>query len=140
MKSSCDARRRSSTPSVIPGHVPILEAVVPRTNAALVIVDPLMPYLHRRHNANSDQDVRRALAALKTRGERTGAAIVVVRHLNKSLSANPLYRGGGNIGIIGADCMSPASRSLRGLRSLRPRRHPAAPGVTRIGHCRHAMI
>ncbi|MBW3634189.1 MAG: AAA family ATPase, partial [Chloroflexi bacterium] len=89
-------------PFVIPGDVPILEAVVQRANAALVIVDPLMAYLHRRHNANSDQDVRRALAALKTLGERTGAAIVVVRHLNKSLTANPLYRGGGSIGIIGA--------------------------------------
>ena len=35
-------------------------------------------------------------------GQRTGVAIVVVRHLNKSLGANPLYRGGGSIGIIGA--------------------------------------
>src|SRR5918998_1061223 len=92
----------SGRPFVIPGDVPILEALVQRANAALVIVDPLMAYLHRRHNANSDQDVRRALAALKTLGERTGASIVVVRHLNKSLSANPLYRGGGSIGIIGA--------------------------------------
>jgi hypothetical protein len=89
-------------PFVIPGDVPILEALVQRAEAALVIVDPLMAYLHRRHNANSDQDVRRALAALKTLGERTGAAIVVVRHLNKSAGANPLYRGGGSIGIIGA--------------------------------------
>jgi hypothetical protein len=89
-------------PFVIPGDVPVLESIVLRTETALVIVDPLMAYLHRRHNANSDQDVRRALAALKTLGERTGAAIVVVRHLNKSPSANPLYRGGGSIGIIGA--------------------------------------
>ncbi len=89
-------------PFVIPGDVPVLEGVVLHTETALVIVDPLMAYLHRRHNANSDQDVRRALAALKTLGERTGAAIVVVRHLNKSTSANPLYRGGGSIGIIGA--------------------------------------
>ena len=89
-------------PFIIPGDVPVLEGVVLHTETALVIVDPLMAYLHRRHNANSDQDVRRALAALKTLGERTGAAIVVVRHLNKSTSANPLYRGGGSIGIIGA--------------------------------------
>jgi hypothetical protein len=87
---------------VIPGHVLVLEGVVVRTNAALVIVDPLMAYLQRGHNANSDQDVRRALASLKAVGERTGVAIVVVRHLNKSSSANPLYRGGGSIGIIGA--------------------------------------
>ena len=89
-------------PFVIPGHVLLLEALVVRTNAALVIVDPLMAYLQLGHNANSDQDVRRAFAALKTLGERTGAAIVVVRHLNKSTGANPLYRGGGSIGIIGA--------------------------------------
>jgi hypothetical protein len=89
-------------PFVIPGNVPVLESIVLHTETALVIVDPLMAYLHRRHNANSDQDVRRALAALKTLGERTGVAIVVVRHLNKSPGANPLYRGGGSIGIIGA--------------------------------------
>jgi hypothetical protein len=87
---------------VIPGDVPILEDTVRHTGAALLIVDPLMAYLHRRHNANSDQDVRRALVALKILGERTGVAIVVVRHLNKTASANPLYRGGGSIGIIGA--------------------------------------
>jgi len=34
--------------------------------------------------------------------ERTGAAVVLVRHLNKSQGGNPLYRGGGSIGIIGA--------------------------------------
>jgi hypothetical protein len=89
-------------PFVIPDDIPILETVILYADATLVIVDPLMAYLHRRHNANSDQDVRRALAALKTLGERSGAAIVVVRHLNKSASANPLYRGGGSIGIIGA--------------------------------------
>ncbi len=89
-------------PFVIPGHLLLLEALVVRTNAALVILDPLVAYLQRGHNANNDQGVRQALASLKTLGERTGAAIVVVRHLNKSASANPLYRGGGSIGIIGA--------------------------------------
>jgi hypothetical protein len=89
-------------PFTIPGHVLLLEALVIRTNATLVIVDPLMAYLQRGHNANSDQDVRRALASLKSLGDRTGAAIVVVRHLNKTSGANPLYRGGGSIGIIGA--------------------------------------
>jgi hypothetical protein len=34
--------------------------------------------------------------------ERTGAALVLVRHLNKTQGGNPLYRGGGSIGIIGA--------------------------------------
>ena len=53
-------------------------------------------------NSNRDQDVRRALTPLKRMAERTGAAVVLVRHLNKTPGGNPLYRGGGSIGIIGA--------------------------------------
>jgi putative DNA primase/helicase len=89
-------------PFVIPGHLLLLEAIVIRTNATLVIIDPLMAYMQPGHSANSDQAVRRALASLKAVGDRTGVAIVVVRHLNKSSSTNPLYRGGGSIGILGA--------------------------------------
>jgi hypothetical protein len=86
----------------IPDHVYLLEEIIGRTQAALLIIDPLVAFLSRGHNANSDQGVRRAFHSLKGLAERTGAAIVAVRHLNKSPSANPLYRGGGSIGIIGA--------------------------------------
>jgi hypothetical protein len=89
-------------PVAVPDDVGLLEAIARRIDAALVIIDPLVAYLASGLSANSDQDVRRALAALKQFGERTGAAIVVVRHLNKSTGSNPLYRGGGSIGIIGA--------------------------------------
>jgi putative DNA primase/helicase len=68
----------------------------------MVIVDPLMAYLGGEVNAHRDQDVRRALYPLKLLAERTGVAVLVVRHLNKMAGANPLYRGGGSIGIIGA--------------------------------------
>jgi hypothetical protein len=34
--------------------------------------------------------------------ERIGAAVLIVRHLNKSEGNNPLYRGGGSIGFVGA--------------------------------------
>lgn len=89
-------------PLALPGDTVVLDTIVERLDVALVILDPLVAYLQRRHNANSDQAVRSALAELKTLGERTGAAIIVVRHLNKSSTVNPLYRGGGSIGIIGA--------------------------------------
>jgi hypothetical protein len=49
-----------------------------------------------------DHDVRRALAPLAAVAERTGAAVQLVRHLSKSEGKNPVYRGGGSIGIIGA--------------------------------------
>lgn len=79
-----------------------LEQTIIASGAKLVIVDPLMAYLPSTTNAHRDQDIRRVMAPLKEVAERTGAAILVVRHLNKGMSANVLYRGGGSIGIIGA--------------------------------------
>jgi hypothetical protein len=86
-------------PFALPRDLPILEAIVQRLDAALVVIDPLVAFLRP---ATSDQHVRHALGALKATAERTGAAIVIVRHLNKSGGANPLYRGLGSIGIIAA--------------------------------------
>jgi len=70
--------------------------------AALVVIDSILAFLSGEVNSNRDQDVRRALTPLKRMAERTGAAVVLVRHLNKSPGGNSLYRGGGSIGIIGA--------------------------------------
>jgi hypothetical protein len=92
----------TETLGAIPDHLYVIEEIITRTRAALLIIDPLVAFLARGHNANSDQGVRRAFHALKGLAERTGVAIVAVRHLNKSMTANPLYRGGGSIGIIGA--------------------------------------
>src|SRR5215210_2938193 len=61
-----------------------------------------MAFLSGDTNSHRDQDVRRALAPLAALAQRTGAAILIVRHLNKASGGNTLYRGGGSIGIIGA--------------------------------------
>ena len=95
-------RTESGRPFALPADLPILDAVVARIDAALVVFDPLVAFLRSGGSANVDQHVRQTLAALRASAERTGAAIVAVRHLNKSLSTNPLYRGLGSIGIIGA--------------------------------------
>jgi len=79
-----------------------LEEAIQKTRASLVIVDPLMAYLPDERDSHRDQDIRRALAPLAALAARTGVAVLVVRHLNKSSGGNPLYRGGGSIGIIGA--------------------------------------
>ena len=89
-------------PFVIPDDIPRLERAVRQVGAALVVIDPIMAFLSGEVNSNRDQDVRRALTPLKQMAERTGAAIVLVRHLNKTPGGNPLYRGGGSIGLIGA--------------------------------------
>jgi hypothetical protein len=61
-----------------------------------------MAFLSGAVDAHRDQDVRRALASMAYMAARTGAAVVIVRHMNKSSGSNPLYRGGGSIGIVGA--------------------------------------
>ncbi|MGH9507831.1 MAG: AAA family ATPase, partial [Terriglobales bacterium] len=85
-------------------EIETLRAAVTRVGAALVILDPLMAYLGRGAECNSfrDQDVRQVLAPLAALAGETGVAIVMIRHLRKAADGNPLYRGGGSIGIIGA--------------------------------------
>ena len=84
------------------GSLLALEEAVTNVGARLVLIDPLMAYLGATTNSHKDQDVRGLLAPLSKLAERTGAAIVMVRHLNKVAIGQPLHRGGGSIGIIGA--------------------------------------
>jgi hypothetical protein len=87
---------------VLPGDSHFIKAAVEKMGAALVVIDPLTAYLGAEINSHRDTDCRRALFPLAKLAEDTGAAVLVVRHLNKAAGGNPLYRGGGSIGIIGA--------------------------------------
>ena len=82
--------------------VDALRRAIIDVGAKLVTIDPLMAFLPSQSDSHRDQDVRRVLAPLKDLAEETGAAIVLVRHLNKSQGGSAIYRGGGSIGIIGA--------------------------------------
>jgi hypothetical protein len=86
----------------IPRDLPLIEHAIREVRAGLLIIDPLMAFLSAETNAHRDQDVRRALAPLAKLAEKTAVAALVVRHLNKRSGGEPLYRGGGSIGIIGA--------------------------------------
>jgi archaellum biogenesis ATPase FlaH len=79
-----------------------VEQAIAEVDAAILVIDPLVAFLSDTVNANRDQDVRRSLSLLADLAERTGTAVVAVRHLRKSGADNPIYRGGGSIGIIGA--------------------------------------
>jgi AAA domain len=79
-----------------------LEIEIKRTKAILVILDPLMALLGRNIDSSRDQDVREVFTPLAQLAERTGCAILIIRHLNKGSSDNILYRGAGSIGIIAA--------------------------------------
>jgi hypothetical protein len=81
--------------------IPQIESAIETYNAKLLVIDPIMSYLPGDVNSHRDQDVRRALIHLTGLAQRTGVAVVVIRHLNKQVGPNPLYRGGGSIALIG---------------------------------------
>jgi putative DNA primase/helicase len=79
-----------------------LEAVVNETEARLVMVDPLDAYL-QGVDGHRNSEVRGVLAPLSAMLERTGAAGLLVHHLNKDASTvNALYRAGGSLAFVAA--------------------------------------
>lgn len=124
-------------PRLSPADLVEVESAVREVGALLVIVDPLVAYLAQDVDAHRDQDVRRSLATLRGLAERTGAAAVVIRHLNKSQGENALYRGGGSIGIVAAARSglllaaepNDASRERRVLASVKSNLAPAPPSL-----------
>jgi len=72
-----------------------------RTCPTLVIIDPLMTVLGPGISASNDQQIRETFRHLTNLARNTNCTFLIVRHLNKGSSGNPLYRGGGSIGIIG---------------------------------------
>ncbi|HEU4649010.1 MAG TPA: AAA family ATPase [Gemmatimonadales bacterium] len=85
----------------LPDDIGPISAEVERRGVRLVIIDPLGAYLGEHINSWRDADVRRALTPLALLAERTGAAVLAVRHLNKTTTGRAITAGGGSIGIIG---------------------------------------
>lgn len=103
MRGVRDAEGEDIRPPVLPHDLALLRSLILETEAALVVVDPIMAYLDGKVDSHRDQDVRRALHLLTAMAEETDASVLIVRHLTKGTAGgNPLYRGGGSIGIIGA--------------------------------------
>jgi len=100
--NSTDHRTGETFPSpfTISEHFLTLIKIVQRTLPTLVILDPLMAVLGSRISASHDQKIRESLSLLSLLAQINNCATLIVRHLNKGNSENPLYRGGGSIGII----------------------------------------
>lgn len=89
-------------PLVIPDDLIRLQETVEDVDATLVVIDPITAFLGEQVNSHNDASVRKALGPLKELAEDTGAAVVMIRHLNKSGDAKALYRGGGSIAFSGS--------------------------------------
>ena len=74
-----------------------IEAAITHTGAKLLILDPIQGYLGERVDMNRANEIRTVLKNVAAVAERTGCAIVMVGHLNKSAGANSAYRGLGSI-------------------------------------------
>ena len=77
-----------------------IEEAIIKTSAKLLILDPLQAYLGTS-DFNSSHGVRPLMKRLATVSENTGAAIVIIGHLNKGKSKSQ-YRGLGSIDIYAA--------------------------------------
>jgi len=90
-----------SEPPRFPADQAALGQALARTQARLVIIDPVVAFLERTIQSGNDQSVRSALLPLAGLARQHQCAIVLVRHLNKSGGLRSLYRGGGSIGFLG---------------------------------------
>ncbi len=111
--AGADLRRVSIPRCVVTGEEPPrapqfpddakwLEQLIRERHVALVILDPLEAFLSESVKTHTNHLVRRALAPLAGVAERTGACIVLGRHLTKQSGGRALYRAQGSIGIIAA--------------------------------------
>ena len=90
----------SPSPFSLAEHLNKLIHTIVQTSSIFVILDPLMAVLGSRISASNDQQIREKLSLLALIAQRAYCTFLIVRHLNKGSSENPLYRGGGSIGII----------------------------------------
>ncbi|MBL8989423.1 MAG: AAA family ATPase [Gemmatimonadetes bacterium] len=79
-----------------------LEDAIEQEQAGLVVVDVFVAFLGGGVDSYRDQDIRRVMRPLSEVAQRTGAAIVLVRHLRKATGGGAIAAGGGSIGIAGA--------------------------------------
>ena len=89
-------------PLSIPEDLHRMRDGVKHFGAGLVVIDPVTAFLSETINSHNDASVRRAMTPLAEMAQTTGAAVLMIRHLNKSGDMKALYRGGGSIAFIGA--------------------------------------
>ena len=125
-------------------HVAEIEEAIREHAARLLVIDPLMAYFGGETNSWRDQDVRRALAPVAVMAERTGAAVLIVRHLTKNGGSNAVYRGGGPSGSAARPGAFSSSRRIPTTKSdgFSPPRSPTSAVLRsrwRIGFVRSGM-
>ena len=90
-------------PFSVPEDMTRLENALGESEATFVVIDPITAFLSERIQSHNDASVRKAMTPLAEVAQKSGAALVLVRHLNKDTSVTKaLYRGGGSIAFSGS--------------------------------------
>jgi len=84
----------------LPRDFELLADGVREHRAKLLVIDPASAWFDA--NLSSERSVRQSLGPLANLAAQEELAIIIVRHLTKSGGSNPIYRGAGSIGLIGA--------------------------------------
>ena len=79
-----------------------IEKAIRQNNVRLMIMDPIQAYLGANVDMNRANEIRPLFRHLSTIAERTGCAIVLIGHLNKSSASQSDYRSLGSIDIAAA--------------------------------------
>ncbi len=83
----------------LPADTDEIERVVRDKCARLLVIDPVSAYIGRA-DLHRDNEVRSALAPLGVIAARTGAAVLLLRHLRKSGGIDAIGRGLGSVATI----------------------------------------
>ncbi|MFQ9640421.1 MAG: AAA family ATPase [Coprococcus phoceensis] len=79
-----------------------IEKAIRQNNVRIMIMDPIQVYLGANVDMNRANEIRPLFRHLSTIAERTGCAIVLIGHLNKSSGSQSDYRSLGSIDIAAA--------------------------------------
>jgi hypothetical protein len=74
-----------------------LELAINKTNAKLLILDPIQAYLGGNVDMHRANEVRPVIKQISLMAERTGCAVVMIGHINKAQGMKSSYRGLGSI-------------------------------------------
>jgi len=90
----------------LPDDIMSLEQLVVELDAALVLLDPVIPRLSKKLDTHKDADVRLALEPTARIAHTTGACVLGIIHVNKGTSRDPLNT------IMGSRAFVAASRAV----------------------------
>ena len=79
-----------------------LEDAIIEIGARLLVLDPLQAFLSENSEMNRADGIRPMMKQLTMVAERTGCAILIIGHMNKSSGSKGIYRGLGSIDITAA--------------------------------------